>query len=210
MWEFKKDMQDTCTRRGSVLTRPSSEMEHSQHAASAQSAQEPPSFEAQFLEHWTYVYRTLARLVGDPAEAEDLALETFLRLYQRPPACDNAPSLRGWLRRVALNLGLDAIRGRQRRARYEEEAGLILAMTHQAASLGDEIARREEQRQVRHVLGQMNRRQAELLTLRAQGLPYREIAATLGVSPTSIGPLLVRAEREFEHRYLECEGKVKK
>jgi DNA-directed RNA polymerase specialized sigma24 family protein len=36
------------------------------------------SFDELFVEHWARVYDVLVRLVGDPAEAEDLALETFL------------------------------------------------------------------------------------------------------------------------------------
>ena len=35
------------------------------------------SFDELFIEHWGAVYGTLLRLVRDPAEAEDLALETF-------------------------------------------------------------------------------------------------------------------------------------
>jgi predicted DNA binding protein len=37
-------------------------------------------------------------------------------------------------------------------------------------------------------------------------MAYKEIAAELGVSPTSIGPLLVRAERDFEKRYRNLIG----
>ena len=40
-------------------------------------------FERLFLEYWPAVYRVVQRLVGDPAEAEDLALEAFLRLYRQ-------------------------------------------------------------------------------------------------------------------------------
>ena len=42
-----------------------------------------PEFETLFKENWPFVYRLLYRLVGDPAEAEDLALETFYRLHQQ-------------------------------------------------------------------------------------------------------------------------------
>ena len=72
-------------------------------------------FDAVFLENWQTVYRVLVRLVGDPAEAEDLALETFWQLYHRPPV--NSNGLGGWLYRVAMNLGLNAIRARKRRLR---------------------------------------------------------------------------------------------
>jgi transcriptional regulator len=47
----------------------------------------------------------------------------------------------------------------------------------------------------------MSQRQAQLLVLRHSGMSYKELAGTLSVSPTSIGPLLVRAEEEFERRY---------
>jgi DNA-directed RNA polymerase specialized sigma24 family protein len=39
------------------------------------------------------------------------------------------------------------------------------------------------------------------LILRHSGQKYQEIAASLDVSPASIGPLLGRAEDEFEMRY---------
>ena len=80
-------------------------------------------FEALFLEHWARVYRLLYRLVGDPAEAEDLALETFVRLHQRYPPRDDEFNLGGWLHRVATNLGLQSIRSWKRRERYEMTAG---------------------------------------------------------------------------------------
>ena len=37
--------------------------------------------------------------------------------------------------------------------------------------------------------------------MRYSGMAYKEIAAALNLSPTSIGPLLARAERDFEKRY---------
>jgi DNA-binding CsgD family transcriptional regulator len=47
----------------------------------------------------------------------------------------------------------------------------------------------------------MNPRRAELLVMRYSGMTYKEIAGSLNLSPTSIGPLLLRAEREFEKIY---------
>jgi DNA-directed RNA polymerase specialized sigma24 family protein len=47
----------------------------------------------------------------------------------------------------------------------------------------------------------MNPRRAELLVLRYSGMTYKDIAKALNLSPTSIGPLLLRAEREFEKLY---------
>ena len=47
----------------------------------------------------------------------------------------------------------------------------------------------------------MKKRQAELLILRYSGFAYKEIAKTLGLAPASIGPMLLRAELEFEKHY---------
>ncbi len=163
-------------------------------------------FEAIFLAHWPRVYGVLFRIVGDPVEAEDLALETFWRLYDRPPEGQSELNLGGWLYRVATNLGLNAIRAWKRRERYEIEAGRWDAEESSGGDPEAAAAQAEERRRARLVLREMDQRQAQLLILRHSGLAYKELAAALGVSVNSIGTLLVRAEREFEKRYRRLEG----
>lgn len=160
-----------------------------------------PEFEALFKENWPFVYRLLYRLVGDPAEAEDLALETFFRLYQRHPSPQSEFNLGGWLRKVATNLGLHSIRSFRRRERYEMSAGKGVLEEMPENRPAEILAQEEERRLARLTLARMNDRQAQLLILHHSGFAYKEIAQTLGLSPSSIGPLLLRAEREFEKRY---------
>lgn len=158
-------------------------------------------FEALFMEHWAYVYRILHRLLGDPAEAEDLALETFYRLYQRYPLREKDFNLGGWLYRVATNLGLHSIRSWKRRERYEIAAGKY-ALEETPEDHPPEILDQEEERRlVRQALAKMNERQSQLLILRHSGMSYKDISKALLLAPTSIGPLLLRAEREFEKHY---------
>jgi len=158
-------------------------------------------FEALFMEQWPRIYRLLHRLVGDPAEAEDLALETFMRLYQRHPAPESGFNLGGWLYRVATNLGLQSIRNFKRREGYELTAGKGAFEERSDNHPAVIQAQEEERRLARRALAGMKERQARLLVLRYSGLAYKEIARELGLSPTSIGPLLYRAEREFEKRF---------
>ena len=159
------------------------------------------AFESIFQENWNPVHRLLARMVIDPAEAEDLALETFHRLYNYRPAQYEALNVRGWLYKVATNLALQSIRSFKRRERYEIEAGRFALEEAPETRPAELHAQAEEQDLARQALAKMNERQAQLLTLRYSGLSYKEIADILGLSPTSIGPLLVRAEREFEECY---------
>ena len=167
----------------------------------AQDESRSPEFETLFQEHWARIYRLLQRLVGDPSEAEDLALETFLRLYKHHPGQEDGFNLGGWLYRVATNLGLHSIRSWKRREHYELTAGKYALENAQDDALAEIMAREEERQQVRRVLARMNQKQSQLLILRYSGLSYKEIANTLRLAPASIGPLLVRAEREFEKQY---------
>lgn len=158
-------------------------------------------FEALFLEHWASVYRVLRRLVGDPEEAEDLALEAFLRLYRHNQKKREVQNPGGWLYRVATRLGLNSIRDWKRREQYELTAGRYALEETARLSPADILAQKEERRQVRLVLAGMKERQSQLLILRYSGFSYKEIASALNLAPASIGPLLVRAEREFAKQY---------
>ncbi len=159
------------------------------------------AFEAIFHEHWNSIHRLIARMVMDPSEAEDLTLEAFFRLYKNRPAEQDEFNTRGWLYKVATNLALQSIRSYKRRENYEINAGknaLEETHDHQPSRI---FAEKEEQGFVRMALGQMSSRQSELLVMRYSGMTYKDIAKTLRLSPTSIGPLLLRAEREFEKHY---------
>ena len=157
------------------------------------------AFDALFREHWPRVYGVLFRLVGDLAEAEDLALEVFWRLYQRPPPTNEKPA--GWLYRVSTNLGFNALRARKRREHYEQQAGKAALEFDATSDPATEVERRAERHLVRSVLSRMKPRSAQMLVLRAVGLSYAEISAALNIAPGSVGTLLARAEREFEQQY---------
>ena len=50
---------------------------------------------------------------------------------------------------------------------------------------------------VKAALDRLSERDRNILTLREEGLSYKEIAGVIGVSPTSMGPLLNRAQKRF-------------
>jgi RNA polymerase sigma-70 factor (ECF subfamily) len=163
------------------------------------SAEAEAALEAAFDEHWSSVCETLYYLVGDWDEAQDLALETFWRLHTRPPR--DLTNLRGWLHTVATNIGLNAIRARRRRQRYEEAAGALRLQRSDPLDPEDVVEHREMQDQVRRVLSKMNPRKAQILILRHTGHTYADIADILDVAPGSVGTMLARAEKDFERRY---------
>lgn len=157
------------------------------------------AFEAIFHEHYARVYAILLRLTGDPYEADDLAAETFWRLWERPPA--RSVNLAGWLYRVASRLGYNALRGNRRRDRYETEAGQDALENRPAADPAHVVEQRQARARVRDILRQMPMREVQILILRHSGLSYKEIAVALEIATGSVGTLLARAEARFEELF---------
>lgn len=165
------------------------------------------SFETIFTRYYSLVYQLAYRCVGQSDEAEDITQEVFLRYYRMPPHAATEAEQRAWLCRVATNLGLNAIRSRQRRTSREEKVGdmaLRSAPDEEARQDPEQHALATEQAElVRSVLAELPERQQTYLLLRSIGLSYAEIAQATGVATASVGALLARAEREFRRKYHE-------
>ena len=159
------------------------------------------SFDELFLRYYSRIYDVLFRLTGDPAQADDMAQETFIRLYRQPPAAEREHNVGGWLYRVAVNLGYNALRAARRRAAYELAADREPVADPEAVT-----EQRQERLRVQAALAELAPQQAQLLMLRHAGLSYKELAEALDVAPASIGTLLARAERAFEARYRAIAG----
>ncbi|HEV8629922.1 MAG TPA: sigma-70 family RNA polymerase sigma factor, partial [Thermoanaerobaculia bacterium] len=71
------------------------------------------AFRLLVVRHQQSVYRLIVRMVRDPALAEDLAQETFLKAYRALPSYDPRWKLSSWLLKIAHNATIDHLR-RQR------------------------------------------------------------------------------------------------
>lgn len=157
-------------------------------------------FDAFFYAHYERTARAVARVVGDPARAEDMAAEAFWKLWRNPQAQgDNAG---GWLYRTALRMALNELRRDARRNRYES----LWDAAEESLSPEEAHAAAEEREHVRMVLSVLDQRQAELLLLRSSGLSYDQIANAVDVNPSSVGTLLSRAQQAFRKEYLKQYG----
>lgn len=165
----------------------------------------PLDLEAVFKAQYERVARVIARVVRDPARAEELAVEVFLRLWKnRKPVDDNTvdQNIEAWLYRAAVRVGLDELRGQARRRRYER-----LLQWMRGSPTPEEIhAANEEQERVRMTLASLPPRQAELLILRSEGLSYLELAAALRIKAASVGTILTRAQQAFRKEYVNRYG----
>ena len=165
-------------------------------------------FETIFTTHYERVLAVLLRLLGDRAQAEEVANEVFWKLYNQPVEAPLDSKVGGWLYRTATHAGIDALRAEARRKRYERAAS-VHSQEAQLASSGPlhEVLRAEDCKRVRTALSRMKPAQAQILLMRAIGFSYKEVADALEVSVSGVGTLLNRAEAEFRKRYMKLIGK---
>lgn len=143
--------------------------------------------------HGPGLRRFLAGVLTTPHEAEDLAQETFLRIWSAAARYDPAIATPAtWIYRIALRLAID----RNRRTGFRRFLGLEAVPEPQDFQPGAEqdLAARQALAMTHRALSSLPERQRRALLLRAvAGLTNVEIAATLGVSAGAVEQLLVRA-----------------
>ena len=127
-------------------------------------------------------YRKLAisvsyRICGDAALAEDIAQDTFIRVWERLSSYRPGGNFRAWLARIAANMTIDALR---RRKPVVDIADLSLAARDpepESVALSSERAAA-----VRAALMRLPTQSRTVLVLREyQALSYREIADALDI-----------------------------
>ena len=109
-------------------------------------ADPPFDFDDLFRAQYARVTGVISRVVRDPARAEELAADAFLRLWRTPGAHGAGAS--AWVLRTALRLGIDELRRATRRARYAP----FLRFVRDVPTPEDSAAAGEERRRVLRAL----------------------------------------------------------
>ena len=136
------------------------------------------------------------RMLGSESEAEDIAQETFLRLWTQATRWQpGKAALSTWLHRIAHNLCIDFMRKNKAALASELSDDLVGDQMSAEAMLDNNI----EYNKLQVALGRLPERQRSALVLtHYQGLSNKEVAGILEVSVEALESLLARARRTLK------------
>jgi len=142
-----------------------------------------------FQEHGAALYRFCRSVLRHTGDAEDVVQETFLKLLHHLQHNGDTRNLKSWLFTVAANGCRDRTRWRLRWLPWTAERD------HRTVDPVDEEVRLKPDTTgvARKAFRALSPRDRLLLSLRAQGLSYKDIAAASGIREQSVGRLLARA-----------------
>lgn len=136
------------------------------------------------------------RMLGNPASAEDVAQEAFLRLWKQAGRWRPEARVGTWLYTVVHNLCLDELRRPMRRVRALDPELADSRETAQAARQHSEVSALVEAA----LRALPERQRAALALVHYEQLPASEAAAIMGISIEALESLLARARRALRTR----------
>jgi RNA polymerase sigma-70 factor, ECF subfamily len=166
-------------------------------------ADEPAAFEELVEQFQHRLIAVMRHLVGDAAEAEDLAQEVFLRVYRARKKYRPRAKFSTWLFAIANNLALNTLRGRQRKPTTPlavQESGPLgprpeeQLVRDQRSGPMQKVQRQELAGIIQEALAGLNERQRAAVVLnKFEDMNYAEIAEVMQITTMAVKSLLSRA-----------------
>jgi RNA polymerase sigma-70 factor, ECF subfamily len=143
------------------------------------------------------VYNLTYRMLGDSAEAEDAAQETFLRAYAKLATYQPGRKFVNWLLSIASHHCIDRLRRKGRAPQLSLDGPLPPQWLSSDTPRPDQlVSKKQERDRVREVLDILPADYRAAVVLRYwHGMSYREIAATMDTTESAIKSRLHRARR---------------
>jgi RNA polymerase sigma-70 factor (ECF subfamily) len=161
-------------------------------------AEQTPTFEEFYGANFKRVFTALCLVTGDRQEAEEIAQDSFLRLYERWDRVGSLDDPAAYLFRVSMNV----FRNRYRRVALGVRRALSLA-----PSATDDLAAVETHDEVVRLLRGLDRKQRAAVLLTAI-LDYsaEEAGRMLGLRASSVRSLTSRARNQMKHEVINRES----
>lgn len=137
---------------------------------------------------------------GNREDAEDIAQDVFIKIWEKIHSFKNEASLKTWIYRIAVNASLNFIRKQKFHALLENlDKAFLFAM--EGHDPEEETRLKEQKNRVRKAIGLLPKNQRIAITLQnMRDLSYYEIAEIMETSVSSIESLIFRAKKNLRKK----------
>jgi RNA polymerase sigma-70 factor (ECF subfamily) len=155
--------------------------------------------------HQARVVGTISKMLGSEVEAEDLAQQVFIRIWQSASRYRPTAKFTTWLFRITRNLVFNEMRRKRHFVDHSED---IAEPAERKERGPDQLLLEEElQTAIQDAISKLPEAQRLAIVLRRyEELPYEEIAKVMGTTVPAVKSILFRARAELRERlakYLE-------
>ena len=148
------------------------------------------------------VFLLIYRIVGNVADAQDLAQEAFIKALQRQDQLKETDKAAHWLSRIASNTAIDFLR-RNGKVNFCEIDTLVEPLTEPTDSPEQAVIRSEHRAHLEQGLSVLTEREKTALLLRdVEGLPAEVVAEQMNCSKATVRSHIANARIKYR-RYLE-------
>jgi RNA polymerase sigma-70 factor, ECF subfamily len=166
------------------------------------------AFEILVNRHQRRILNLIFRLIGNRTQAEDVAQDVFVQIWQAAEEYKPRAKFTTWVYRITANLCLDLLKSAHHRQIFihPNEGEELFSCSDNTRSPEDLLLAAEKSRQISAILQTLptNQRMAVILK-KYDGLSYQEIAQVLGCSVSAVESLLVRAKRTLLEKLLSID-----
>lgn len=171
------------------------------------------AFEELIEAHQHRVIGTVAKMLGDETDAEDIAQQVFVRIWRSAPRYQPTAKFTTWLFKITRNLVFNELRRRKRHPAYSldrsaEEDEPPLQLADQSSKEPDTVLLDEEMQTAiqRAIDGLPEVQRMAIILRRYDDISYEEIGEILALSVPAVKSVIFRARTELREklrRYLE-------
>ncbi len=171
-----------------------------------------PAFRKLVEQHQRMVVNTCLGLVHNRDDANDLAQEVFIEVFNSAEQFRGDSKISTWLYRIAVNRSLNFIRDNKKRSLFKRiedvftrKDSIAIEPSWQVEEADQNLQKQQKAAILHKAINSLPKNQRVAFTLhKYDDLSYKEISEVMGVSLASVESLIHRAKKNLQKKLYDC------
>ena len=147
------------------------------------------------------LYRMALRITANPAEAEDVVQEVFIKVWEQRDEMDKVQNIHAWCMQMTKNRAIDKKRLRYNQA---EELDKAYSLSYEGPGPGRQAELNDAVGQVKVLMAELPDSQKIAMQLRdIEGMSYQEISETLAMPLNQVKTNIFRARKHIRSKLMQ-------